>query len=146
MRKITIDLNAIANNLAVMRKLVNSEAKVLVLGVVKADAYGHGMVPVARKLEAEGIDYLGVADLEEALTLRAAGIKTPILAWLHDPSDDFEKAVAKNIDLAVSSADQLLRVVKAAKAKGVLGRIHIKVDTGLSRNGVTSAELPELLD
>lgn len=146
MRKITIDLNAVANNLAVMRKLVNSEGKVLVLGVVKADAYGHGMIQVARKLEAEGIDYLGVADVEEALSLRAAGIKTRILAWLHDPTDDFEKAVAKDVDLAVSSADQLMRVVKAAKAQGAIGRIHIKVDTGLSRNGVTMTELPDLIE
>lgn len=145
MRKITIDLNAVANNLDVMRKLVNTDSKVLVLGVVKADAYGHGMVPVAKKLEAEGIDYLGVADLEEALTLRAAGIKTRILAWLHDPTDDFQRAVAKDIDLAISSPDQLLRVATAAKALGLKARIHVKVDTGLSRNGVTIAELPELL-
>lgn len=146
MRKITVDLNAIANNLDVMRKMVNSEAKVLVLGVVKADAYGHGMVPVARKLEAEGIDYLGVADVEEALTLRAAGITTRILAWLHDPTDDFDKAVAKNIDLAISSPDQLLRVAKAASSQKQVARVHVKVDTGLGRNGVTMAELPALLD
>lgn len=146
MRKITVDLNAVANNLEVMRRLVNTESKVLVLGVVKADAYGHGMLPVAKKLEAEGIDYLGVADVEEALTLRAAGIKTRILAWLHDPTDDFEKAVAKDIDLAISSADQLMRVATAAKKQNTKARIHIKVDTGLSRNGVTIAELPELLN
>ncbi|NBW73103.1 MAG: alanine racemase [Microbacteriaceae bacterium] len=146
MRRLTIDLNAVASNLEVMRKLVNSDSKVLVMGVVKANAYGHGMVQVARKLEAEGIDYLGVADVEEALTLRAAGIKTRILAWLHDPTDDFQKAVAQNIDLAISANDQLLRVAKAAEALGTKARIHVKVDTGLGRNGVTMQELPELLD
>ncbi|MFM8927146.1 MAG: alanine racemase [Rhodoluna sp.] len=146
MRKLTIDLNAIASNLEVMRKLVNSDSKTLVLGVVKADAYGHGMLPVAKKLEAEGIDYLGVADVEEALSLRAAGINCRILAWLHDPTDDFQKAIAKNIDLAISSNDQLLRVAKAAEALGTRARIHIKVDTGLCRNGVTIEELPELYD
>ena len=146
MRKLRIDLNAVANNLDVMRKLVNTESKVLVLGVVKADAYGHGMIQVAKKLEAEGIDYLGCADVEEGLALRAAGIKTRILAWLHDPTDDFEKAVARNIELAISSADQLRRVVQAATSQNTIGRIHVKVDTGLSRNGVTMDELPELLD
>ena len=146
MRKMIIDLNAIANNYSAMRKLVNSESPVKVLGVVKADAYGHGMIPVARKLEAEGIDYLGVADLEEALTLRAAGITTRILAWLHDPTDNFVSAIDKDIDLAVSSRDQLLRIVKAANQLGKVARIHIKVDTGLGRNGVTMEELGDLLE
>lgn len=145
MRKLTIDLNAIADNLNVMRNLVNKNADVKVLGVVKADAYGHGMVAVARKLEAEGIDFLGVADLEEAITLRSAGIKTRILAWLHDPTDDFVWAVKHDVDLAVSSNDQLGRVVKAAQVVGKPVRIHVKVDTGLSRNGVTLTDLAELL-
>lgn len=146
MRRLTVDLNAIAANYNTMRELANSDRKVLVLGVVKADAYGHGMVPVAKKLEAEGIDYLGVADVEEALTLRAAGIQTKILAWLHDPTDDFVKAVSRNVDLAISSPDQLLRVAKAAESVGAKARIHIKVDTGLGRNGVTMDELPRLLE
>ena len=76
MRKLTIDLNAVAHNLSTLRKL----AGVKVLGVVKADAYGHGMVPVAKKLEAEGVDFIGVADLSEAVTLRSAGITSRILA------------------------------------------------------------------
>jgi len=145
MRKLTIDLNAVAANLAAMRQLVNQVGNVKVLGVVKADAYGHGIVPVARKLEAEGIDYLGVADLEEAVTLRSAGIKSRILAWLHDPTDDFVWAVKHDVDLAVSANDQLRRVVKAAASVGKPAKIHIKVDTGLGRNGVTMAELEDLL-
>jgi alanine racemase len=145
MRKLTINLNAVAANLAAMRELVNERANVKVLGVVKADAYGHGMVPVARKLEAEGIDYLGVADLEEAVTLRAAGIRSRILAWLHDPTDDFVWAVKNDVDVAVSAQDQLLRVVKASQDAGKPANIHIKVDTGLGRNGVTMDELDDLL-
>ena len=102
MRKLTIDLNAVAQNLSTLRKL----SGVKVLGVVKADAYGHGMVPVAKKIEAEGVDFIGVADLAEAVTLRSAGITSRILAWLHDPQDDFVWAVKHEVDLAVSSKDQ----------------------------------------
>jgi len=146
MRKLTIDLNNVAHNLDTMRKLVNSSGKqVKVMGVVKADAYGHGMLQVARKIEAEGVDYIGVADLAEAQTLRLAGIKTRILAWLHDPQDDFVSAIKHEIDVAVSSNEQLLRLKKAAKLAGVPAQIHIKVDTGLSRNGVTIDELEDLL-
>jgi alanine racemase len=146
MRKLSIDLNNVAHNLDTMRKLVNSSGKkVKVMGVVKADAYGHGMVQVARKIEAEGVDYLGVADLSEAQTLRAAGLTSRILAWLHDPQDDFVSAIKHDIDVAVSSQEQLLRVVTAAQEAGKPCQIHIKVDTGLGRNGVTIDELDALL-
>ena len=102
MRKITINLNHVAHNLSSFRKLVNSTSKtVKIMGVVKADAYGHGMVEVARKIESEGVDYIGVADLAEAQTLRAAGITSRILAWLHDPEDDFVAAIKHDIDVAV---------------------------------------------
>ena len=142
-RKLTIDLGNVAHNLSVMRKHIGPAVKVM--GVVKADAYGHGMLHVARKIEAEGVDYIGVADMSEAETLRAAGIKTPILAWLHDPEDDFVSAIKHNIDVAVSSQEQLLRVTKAAALAAKPCQIHIKVDTGLSRNGVTIDELEDLL-
>ena len=146
MRKLTINLNNVAHNLDTMRKLVNSSGnQVKVMGVVKADAYGHGMLQVARKIEAEGVDYLGVADLREAEALRSAGITSRILAWLHDPQDDFVSAIKHEIDVAVSSQEQLLRVKKAAAVVGSPAQIHIKVDTGLSRNGVTIDELEELL-
>ena len=126
-----------------MRKHIAPTVKVM--GVVKADAYGHGMLQVARKIEAEGVDYIGVADLHEAQTLRSAGITSRILAWLHDPEDDFVSAIKLDIDVAVSSQEQLLRVQKAAAVAGKPCQIHIKVDTGLSRNGVTIDELEELL-
>ncbi len=146
MRKLTIDLNNVAHNLDTMRKLVRSSGNhVKVMGVVKADAYGHGMLQVARKIESEGVDYLGVADLREAEALRSAGITSRILAWLHDPEDDFVSAIKHEIDVAVSSLEQLLRVKKAAALVGTPAQIHIKVDTGLSRNGVTIDELEELL-
>jgi alanine racemase len=103
------------------------------------------MLQVAKKIEAEGVDYIGVADLAEAQTLRSAGIKTRILAWLNDPQDDFISAIKHEIDVAVSSQQQLLRIKKAAKSVGSPAQIHIKVDTGLSRNGATIDELEDLL-
>lgn len=145
MRKLTIELGNLAHNLTTMRKLVNTDGPVKVLGVVKANAYGHGMLEVAKRLEQEGIDFIGVADLEEAKTLRSAGIGSRILAWLHDPTDDFVFAVKHDVDVAVSSADQLLRITKASENVDKPARIHIKVDTGLGRNGVTLHDLDDLL-
>lgn len=142
MRELIIDLDAIASNLDRMRQVA---AGAKVCGVVKANAYGHGMVAVAKRLEAEGVDYLGVADLTEALTLRAAGIRTPILAWLHSHDEDFHAGIAAEIDLGLSTTGQLQRAVAAAKTAGKVARIHIKVDTGLGRNGVTLDQLPALL-
>ncbi|MEY4296308.1 MAG: hypothetical protein RL016_154, partial [Actinomycetota bacterium] len=91
MRELIIDLDAIAHNLRTMTEKVTRHdgSRPLVMCVVKADAYGHGIIPVARKLEAEGADYLGVADIAEALELRNAGIDLPILAWLHSPRETF---------------------------------------------------------
>jgi len=143
MRELVIDLDAIAANLNRMHQVAPNSK---VCGVVKANAYGHGMIPVAKRLAAEGVDYLGVADLDEALELRAAGIATPILAWLHDWAEDFHSGVVANIDLGVSSMSQLDRVCLAADELGLCARIHIKVDTGLGRNGVTLEQLGSLLE
>jgi alanine racemase len=142
MRELVIDLDAIAANLKTMR---GHCPNVKVCGVVKANAYGHGMVPVALRLEAEGIDYLGVADIEEALALRAAGIQIPVLAWLHDIDEDFKLAVRAKIDLGVSTVAQIDQAAAAAKHLGAVSRVHLKVDTGLGRNGATMGDLPDLL-
>jgi alanine racemase len=143
MRELLIDLDAIAANLNRMRQVAPNSK---VCGVIKANAYGHGMIPVAKRLEREGIDYLGVADLAEGLELREAGIATPILAWLHSSSEDFSAAIARNIDLGISTLGQLNRALASGKHLGQVPRIHIKVDTGLGRNGVTIQDLPQLLE
>ena len=137
MRELIIDLDAVAYNLEVMRKRVGGA---MVCGVVKANAYGHGMLEVARKLEEAGIDYLGVADVTEALELRRAGIVSPILAWLHDPHEMFVEAVNEGIELGLANEDHLARVAAAAEITGRLARVHLKVDTGLNRNGASAAE------
>jgi alanine racemase len=117
----------------------------LALAVVKADAYGHGMVPVAKKLESAGADYLGVADIDEALTLRGAGIDLPILAWLHSADENFVRAVDAGIELGVANIDHLTRIAAAAQQLGRVARVHLKVDTGLGRNGASASEWPSVL-
>ncbi len=130
---------AIAANAETMRRLVPTRHS---MAIVKADGYGHGAVTAARAALEAGVDHLGVADLDEAFELRAAGIDAPVLAWLHDPDADFAAAAEAGITLGVSSRTQLAR----AAATGHRATVHVKVDTGLSRNGVVEAEWPTLLD
>jgi alanine racemase len=127
-----IDLSAIKSNVATLK----AKAGVDLMAVVKADAYGHGLVPVAKAAIDGGATWLGVALLEEAIALRAAGITAPILAWLVPPESDFQSAVDKDIDLAVSSIKTLdeIRLLKGSKRP----RIHLEVDTGMTRGGFLS--------
>lgn len=134
-REAVIDLSAVRDNVAALRSRIGTP---YFLSVVKANAYGHGMVEVARAVIAGGATHLGVADVTEALALRAAGIGAPILAWLHDPREDFVAAVSADVTVCVSSLDQLDAVVRAGRTAGVRPVIHIKLDTGLSRNGVSA--------
>jgi len=143
MRTLRINLDAIVHNLDVMRARA-SGAKVM--GVVKANAYGHGAVAVAKTLEQAGVDYLGVADVQEALDLRAAGVQAPILAWLHDPDDNFEAALSHQVDLGVANLEQLERISKAAAITGEVASLHLKIDTGLGRNGSTEEKWSGLLE
>lgn len=131
LREARIDLGALRANLGVLRAMV---APAKVMGVVKAQAYGHGAVGVARALADDDVDWLGVTDLAEALEVRAAGITTPVLAWLHGPDLDARAAVEHDIDLGVSTIDQLERAAAAGAT------VQVKVDTGLSRNGFSSTD------
>jgi alanine racemase len=116
------------------------------MAVVKADAYGHGLLPIARTARGEGVEWLGVALPSEALALRAAGDTGRILAWLWTPGDpDISECVAAGVDLTVSSAWALEEVVQSARRLGMRGRVQVKIDTGLSRNGVSLAAWPDLL-
>ena len=135
MREVLIDINALNSNF----KKLKAAAGVPVLAVVKADAYGNGLVPCAKAVVEAGADYLGVALLEEAFALREAGISAPILAWLNPPGLDFKRAVELNIDLGVSSLAVFDEVNSIEGA-----RIHLKVETGMGRNGFSN-EWPELL-
>ncbi len=139
MREARIAPDAIGENATTMRRLV---ATPHTMAIVKADGYGHGAITAARAALEAGIDHLGVADLDEAFELRAAGIDAPVLAWLHDLEADFAAAAEAGIALGVSSRAQLAR----AAATGHRATVHVKVDTGLSRNGVVEAEWGPLVE
>ena len=137
---VEVNLNAISNNI----KLVKSKTQAQILAVVKADAYGHGLIPVAKCAVDAGATWLGVALLEEAISLREAGIKVPIISWLTPPSSDFKQAIELGIDLAIPSLKHLEVIVAAGKALGKKPRVHIEVDTGMTRGGLLG-EWPEFL-
>jgi alanine racemase len=105
------------------------------MAVVKADAYGHGLVPVAATVRAAGADWLGVALPSEALALRAAGDTGPLLCWLAVPGDPWGECIAAGIDVSAYDDRMLGEIVAAARASAVPARVHLKVDTGLSRGG-----------
>jgi alanine racemase len=129
-----ISLSAIKQNY----KSIKSRTTADVLAVVKADAYGHGLIPVSKALEEAGADWFGTALLEEAINLRKAGILKPIISWLTPLGEDFKSAIDLDIDLGIPSIDLLNEVIKAASSTGKTARIHLEIDTGMSRGGVLS--------
>ena len=143
-----VDLAAIKHNLSVLRA---AAPDALQLATVKANAYGHGLVPVALAALDGGADWLGVAQLAEAFALRRgldeAGVAradAPILAWIATSSSDFAAAIEADIDLSVSWTWVLADICAAARAVGRPARVHVKIDTGMSRAGSTLADLPAL--
>lgn len=136
-----MDLSAIAHN--VTRFAERTEAAVM--AVVKADGFGHGAVPVARTALASGATWLGVTSCAEALQLRAHGITSPILCWVHRPHEDFSAALAHDVDLSVSSTEHLRTIASTAAALDRTAAIHLKVDTGLHRNGALADDWDELV-
>jgi alanine racemase len=138
-----VDLDAIARNVTAVRERV---AGAQVMAVVKADAYGHGLVPAARAALAGGATWLGVAHVHEALALREAGVDADVLAWILTPGTDLLPAVRRGVDVSVAAVWALEEVAAAARAAGTTARIHLEVDTGMSRGGASPGEWPALLD
>ena len=124
-----VDLSAIKHNVAVLKEKSGTQ----LLAVVKADAYGHGLVPVAKAALDAGASMLGVALLEEAIALREAGITAPVLAWLVQPGSDFKSAIDRDIDLAAGSIKALHEIQAASTGKKA--RVHLELDTGMTRGG-----------
>jgi alanine racemase len=138
-----IDLGAIRSNVRRMREVAGSAG---VMAVVKSDGYGHGMVPCALAAVEAGASWLGVAVPEEAIALRAAGLDTPILTWLHAPDDSFVDLVAANVDISVSALWALRSVTDAARTAGRTARVQLKADTGLGRNGAQPRDWPLIVE
>lgn len=135
MREASVSLAAISANVATLRGLAGGTPA---MAVVKADGYGHGTVEAARAALEGGAERLGVADIREALVLREAGITEPVLAWLHSPDEDFAAAAEAGIELGLSRPEQLERVATTNASPTV----HLKVDTGLGRNGAARFSWP----
>jgi alanine racemase len=136
-----IDLDALRGNLAALRAAVGPGVRVE--PVVKADAYGHGSVPVARALEAAGVDGLSVATLDEAIELRDAGITAPLLVLYPVPVDWLAEAARRGIAVALGAggaAAEALASVRAASSGGPALEVHVEVETGLGRGGVLPEE------
>jgi len=131
-----IDLAAFRSNVSTLQK----HAGVPVMVIVKADGYGHGMLECAREARRAGAEWLGVATPTEALQLREAGDTGPLLAWLYGVDEDLAPLVAADVDLSAQSVDQIGRLVAAAAMTERRARVHLKIDTGLSRNGAPSYE------
>lgn len=128
-----IDLDALTYNYNALRKQAGAHAKFL--GVVKADAYGHGAMRVARKLESLGAEYLGVSNLEEAQELRRGGIRLPILLLGYTPAEMTESLIRYNVTQDVPSLAMAIAYSTAAVACGETLRVHLKLDTGMGRLG-----------
>ncbi|WP_027356504.1 alanine racemase [Desulfofundulus thermocisternus] len=139
-----VNLGAIAHNIREIRKLIQPGTKLM--AVVKADAYGHGAIPVARVALASGAQYLAVAILDEALALRREGITAPILILGYTPPEQACILVEYDLTQTVFSLEVARAISAAAETAGKIVRVHIKVDTGMGRIGVFPDEAPEFAE
>ena len=137
-----IDLSAIKENVSA---LVRHVAGAQVMAVVKSDGYGHGMIPAAAAALDGGAAWLGVVHVGDALTLRQAGLTAPVLCLLGAPDAPHEDAIRHDVDLSAGSADLVEAIAAAAGRAGRPARLHLKVDTGMSRGGATAADWPEVV-
>ncbi|MCY7395231.1 MAG: alanine racemase [Nocardioides sp.] len=155
--EIVVDLAAIRHNVRTLRALVTAEhptehptehpagRPVQMMTVVKADGYGHGMASVARAAREAGADWLGVATLDEAQTLRESGDTGPVLCWLSVPGEDYDEAIATDVDVTAYSVEELDEIAAASEQVGYPARVQLKVDTGLSRGGAGAADWPAVV-
>lgn len=128
-----IDLDALSENIQMIHEKVTPGCRIM--GIVKADAYGHGAAEVARTLHKEGVDWFGVSNIEEAIQLRQAGITEPILILSYTPAEEAARLTAFNLTQAVVTKEYGLRLNEQAEKANVTVNVHIKVDTGMSRVG-----------
>jgi len=136
----TIDLSAFQRNI---RTLAAAVAPVPVMVMLKADAYGHGIAGVAGPAVEAGVAALGVLEIDEGLALRAAGVRAPLFAWLHGTGADFAAAAEHGVDVGLSTLDELRQALAQPLAAPLA--VHLKIDTGLHRNGATTADWPALV-
>ncbi len=139
--EIVVELPLIRHNVQVLTE----HTGVAMMTVVKADGYGHGMVPVARAAREAGAAWLGVATIDEALALRAAGDTGRVLSWLGVPGEDYAAAIAADVDVTAYTVAELDEVAAGVRRAGRPGRLQLKVDTGLSRGGAALETWPDVV-
>ncbi|MEV0623252.1 alanine racemase [Nonomuraea sp. NPDC050404] len=137
-----VDLAAIRHNVALLKERAGGAE---LMGAVKADAYGHGLLPTSEAVLEGGAGRLGTAFVREALELRAGGVTAPILAWLITPGEPLDEALTAGIELSAADVRLLDEIADAARRTGRTARMHLEADTGMSRGGSPLAAWPELL-
>ncbi len=141
--EIVVDLAAIRHNVRLLRDLV---APAQMMTVVKADGYGHGLLPSARAARQAGADWIGVATIDEALALRTDGDTGRVLCWLGVPGERYFDAIVADLDVTAYSVAELGEIAEAAEQAQQPARLQLKVDTGLSRGGATLADWPHVVE
>jgi alanine racemase len=141
--RVEVDLDVLSANLRSIKDHVG-QARVMV--ILKANAYGHGLVPVARHMARLGVDGIGVAFLEEAIQLRQAGVQIPILVFGGITEKQMPLFLDHHLMLTVPSVEKLGYIEAAAAARGVRARVHLKVDTGMERIGIHYYSAQHLLE
>jgi alanine racemase len=137
---VEVDLNALEENLALIKSWLGEDVKIM--AVVKSDAYGHGAPQVAELFSALGVHSLGVASIDEGCQLRQTGLKTPIVILSPTPSWGISMAIENSLEMTVTSLKQIKDIQMCAKRLERQACIHLKVDTGMHRLGVSLEELP----
>jgi alanine racemase len=135
--EIVVDVAAIRHNVRLLKQLAGTR----MMTVVKADGYGHGLAESARAARDAGADWLGVATIDEALALRAAGDSGRVLCWLTVPGEDYAPAVDADVDLTAYSVAELDEIA----ATGRTARVQLKIDTGLSRGGAPMSQWQDVV-
>ncbi|MDF2609757.1 MAG: alanine racemase [Lachnospiraceae bacterium] len=128
-----IDLDAISSNILNIKKLIGNSTKLM--AIIKADAYGHGALPIAKTLDSLGVDAFGIAILEEGIELREAGIHKPVLILGYTPKEQYNQLVKNDISQTIFQLDSAIELSKAALQQNKKAGIHIKIDTGMNRIG-----------
>ncbi|MFN3306152.1 MAG: alanine racemase, partial [Candidatus Kapaibacteriota bacterium] len=137
-----IHIDNLYNNFQNIKKIVGKRK---IIGVVKANAYGHGLIEISRYLQEFGIDYLAVAFVAEGIALREAGIKIPILVLVPENDVSVEASVDYDLDYAVEKFEVVKAISSYAKQKGKTAKVHIYIDTGMGRDGISAERSIELV-
>jgi len=139
-----INLGALSHNLGVVRKTIAREQRIV--AVVKADAYGHGLIPVSQLLSKDGVHMLGITQIEEGCELRKAGISTPILLMTGFAEEEIEALFQYKLTPVLHQRQFLPQLQRFAQKKQKVMGIHIKVDSGMGRLGFSASEVTELVE